>query len=316
MSSDPSQKENNLQFLDSDWKLATVYTAFLVPKSHQDAVRLIYGLEYDRNRKAPSIPHAQGWISTARDQLLERNLLSFIDNKVKSSIIKASVDPIIQSLMETNKEMMKDLSVLEGVRLVLDSQWFRNFFTFQNIYTPMTYTDGTVYEPYRNLIKIIKEDRSKKLEIRSLQNRLFQLLYEIGYYCHNVRYLVNDFKIRDRFSRGDMNEDPIFDELLQEKNFDLFLMKRQHDIDSHFIEIWKRCMKDSGIDSLDQAYSERLISRMLEERAGIFMPMQVAIALRSSPCTRSVQPVDCGYTRKRFIIEYGRVMREQGLLER
>lgn len=312
MTPEPAERENNLHYLDSDWKRATVYTAFLVPKTHQDAVRLIYGLEYDRNKRAPPIHHAQNWISKSRDELMELNLLTFTDHKLKNSLITARVDPIIQSLIEHNQEMMNDLSLREGVRLVLDSHWFRDFFSFHHIHYPMTYKSGTVYEPYRDLVKTMRADTSKKLEVRGFSNRIFQLLNEIGYYSHNIRYLITDLQNPDNLFHEDLNEDPILDDLLQVQNFDLFLRNHQNSLNPELIEVWRSCMEHSGIASIEQTYSNRLMSKIFEEYAGFFMPMQIAIALRSSPCTRSVQPVDCGYTGKKFIHQYRRLRHTTG----
>ena len=294
MMSDVPASENNLHYLDSDWKLATVYTAFLVPKSHQDAVRLIYNLEYDKNKKAPVIQHPQQWVKDARDLLMERNLISITEQKLKSSILKANVDPIIQSLIEMNRETMKDLSILEGVRLVLDSRWFRNFFTFENLHHPMTYKDGTIYEPFRNLEKIIGEDKSRKLEVRNLQNRIFQLLYEIGYYSQNIRYLAKRLIHNDL----DITEDPIFEDLLNVKNYDTFLRNHEHEVPPCFIQTTLACMQSMGIEPPEKIYSDRLMRKIVNEYSGIFMPTQVAIALRQSPCTRSVNTIDFGYVRK------------------
>jgi len=295
-----SQNENNLQYLDSDWKLATVYTAFLVPKSHQDAVRLIYNLEYDKNKRAPIIQHPQKWVKDARVLLMERNLITITEQKLKSTILKANVDPIIQSLIEMNRNTMKDLSVLEGVRLVLDSQWFRNFFTFENLHHPMTYKDGSVYEPYRNLEKIIGEEKTKKLEVRNLQNRIFQLLYEIGYYSQNIRFLSKRLIHNDL----DITEDPIFEDLLNVKNYDAFLRNHMHEVPPCFIQTILVCMQSMGIEPPEKIYSDRLMDKIVNEYSGIFMPTQIAIALRQSLCTRSVNTIDFGYVRKLFMSSY------------
>ena len=304
MTSEHLFHEKNLQYLDTDWKLATVYTAFLSPKSHQDAVRLIYGLQYDREKRAPVIHHPQQWIKDARDQLMERDLIKITEQKLKGSIIKANIDPILHSLIQTGTVKMNDLSILEGLRIVLDSQWFRNIFTFENIHYPMTYKDGTVYEPFRNLVRINKEDNTRKLEVRNLQNRIFQLLFEIGYYSHNFRYLANESVQQNGLTSGDN----IIDDLLLMQNFDRFLQKHYPEVPSYFIETMISCMKNTGIDSMDQTYSERLIFKILREYAGIFMPMELSIALRSSACYRTVQPVDCGYVRKVYACNYRQAM--------
>lgn len=143
-----------LEYLDSDWKLATVYSTFLVPKSQQEAIRLIYGMRTTPGKKAPVIHQPVQWISDTREILIEQGILERVDQKLKGAVIKANIDPIVQSLITAGTQDSTDPVVLDGVRIILNSSWFRNFFSFDNLNSPITYQNKEPYEPYRDLIKL------------------------------------------------------------------------------------------------------------------------------------------------------------------
>lgn len=65
----------SLKYLDTDQRLATVYTAFLVPKTQQDAIRLIYNIPKEEGRRAPIINRPVKQISDTRKKLMEAGLL-------------------------------------------------------------------------------------------------------------------------------------------------------------------------------------------------------------------------------------------------
>ena len=176
----------SISYLDSDWKLATIYTAFLIPKSQQEAIRLIYGIRTTPGKRAPVIHQPVQWISDTREMLMENGLLHCKDQRLRGTQIGASIEPIVQSLIDAGAQDSTDPVVLDGVRIILNSSWFRNFFSFDNLHSPISYQNGKVYEPYQNLVK--QNPPGKTLEIINLQNRMFQLLSEIGYYSHNIRY--------------------------------------------------------------------------------------------------------------------------------
>lgn len=294
--------DNSIAFLDTDWKLATVYVAFIEPKTQQDAVRFIYGKRKPQGRHAPVITQPVQWITDAREELMAHNFLIRTDNKLRGSIIKANNTPILRSLQDAGAENCHLPDVMKGAEMVLDSPWFRSFFSYTMVHSPMTYADGTVYEPYRNLIKIInEEENTKKLEIKGFQNRLFQLLSEIGYYNHNIRYLMQSIG-------GSLEEDgrskPVLARLLQEPDFLTFVLNNDEEIPPYFIEIFTETVKSLDIRYLGVNYCERLFTALLNNNVGVYMPEEISILFRSSPCMISVRPLDMGYLMKKFYSKY------------
>ena len=303
-----TDKQNTLDLLDKDWKMATVYTAFLFPKSQQDAIRLIYKAGKGTGGRAPIINHPVNWIITAREELMDRGYLVSTDNKLRNSVIKADIEPIIQSLIAAGVVGGSTPEVIEGVRLVLDSTWFRTFFSYDNLYHPITYRNHTDYEPYRDITKIIpSRDRSdreplerERLEITNLKNRLFQLLYEIGYYSHNIRWMMG-YVNRDNSVSIAGNKDPILEDLLTSRNFDTMMETYRGVVPPRFIDIYYSCIANTRMGNMDEQFPERLIKYLLNSHAGLFIPIPVSILLRSCPCKSSVRPVDCGYILKKFM---------------
>lgn len=284
-----------LDYIDSDWKLATVYTAFLIPKSQQEAIRLIYGIRTTPGKRAPVIHQPVQWISDTREILMEHGLLHRKDQKLRGTQIGASIEPIVQSLIDAGAQDSTDPVVLDGVRIILNSSWFRNFFSFDNLHSPISYQNGEVYEPYQNLVK--QNLSGKKLEIKNLQNRMFQLLSEIGYYSHNIRYLVKRVTGLPR-THG---EDPLFEELIGQNDFDALCNKISEDIPKDFIPWYRDSIVKSPLSAMTIYYPERLFKKLLDDYAALCMPSQVSVLLRSAPCITAVKPLDCAYIQQKFL---------------
>jgi hypothetical protein len=281
-----------LEDIDNDWKLATLYTAFLVPKSQQEAIRLIYGIRTVPGKRATRINRPVGWVSETRKELTNKGFLIKTDNILKGSIFKANIEPIVQSLLLAKTEDSTDPVVVEGVRSVLESFWFRDFFSYDNINSPITYKNEQVYEPYQNIIK--DNTSGDRLEILNLKNRMFQLLSEIGYYTHNIRYL---YKRVQRMPKH-RNEDPLFDVLLKEKNFDMLYSQITKEIPLNFIDFYYTAVKKAPLSTMGLCYPDRLFKKLLDEHAALCMPTQVSVLFRSAPCTTSIKPLDCGYIQR------------------
>ena len=240
-----SSEAKTIAYLDTDWKLATVYIAFMEPKTQQDAVRFIYGRRKVEGRHAPVIKQPVKWITEARETLMADGFLVRTDNKLRGSIIKADISPILRSLQEAGAEDSHKPDVMKGAKMVLDSPWFRFFFSYTAIHTPMTYADGAIYEPYQNLIKIVNEEKNmKKLEIKDLQNRMFQLLSEIGYYSHNFRDLMRSEK-RSVLKNNDKRS--ILPNLIHEPGFLSFLENCDEEIPILFKEALIETVKGLGL---------------------------------------------------------------------
>jgi len=289
---------NNLEYLDTDWKLATVYTAFFYPKSQQDAIRLIYKFSKRIGDQTLDIRNPANWIIDTREKLMKRGYLVRTDSKLRNSVIKSEIEPIVQSLIAAGVDGGQDHDIQEGVRLVLDSDWFRNFFSDGFLNNPITYRNGTIYEPYREITK--QNPSWSHLKIIGLENRLFQLLYEIGYYSHNIRWMMENIKEDNSFSIGG-GKDPILEELLVSRNFDTMIETHRDLVPDRFIDIYYSCIANTRMGNMDEQFPERLIKYLLNSYAGFFIPISVSILLRSCPCKSSVRPVDCGFILKKFI---------------
>ncbi len=297
---------HNLEYLDTNWKLATVYTAFLFPKSQQDAIRLIYKAGKGIGGKAPVIHHPLNWIIDAREELMEKGYLVRTDNKLKNSIIKADVSPILASLIEAGVEKgpRPGPEIIEGTRRVLDSNWFRKFFSYEYLYNPITYRNKDIYEPYQNIIK--HTPSGDRLEIKSLKNRLFQLLYEIGYYSHNIRWLMDDSQ-REQREHIAGTDDPILKDLLSSQNFEELIDNNRSGIPPNFIDIFYYCIANTNMDQMDKYFPEKFLKYLVYSHAGLFIPMQVSVFLRSAQYKSSVRPLDCGYIMKLFYHDWQRL---------
>lgn len=299
-----TDEPHNLEYLDTDWKLATVYTAFLFPKSQQDAIRLIYKKNKGIGGKAPIIKHPVNWIIDAREELMEKGYLVRTDNKLKNSVIKADVEPIIGSLIAAGADKSPSPEIIEGTRRVLDSNWFRKFFSYEYLYNPITYRNKDVYEPYLDTIK--HTPSGDRLEIKSLKNRLFQLLYEIGYYSHNIRWLMDDIQREQRESIVG-NDDPLLKDLLASQNFEEMIDNNRSSIPPHFIDLFYYCIANTDMDPMNNYFPEKLLKYLVYSHAGPFIPMQVSVFLRSAQYKSSVRPLDCGYIMKIFHHDWRRL---------
>lgn len=296
--SEKTYEPDNLEFLDRDLKLATVYTAFLNPKSQQNAIRLIYKARKGIGERAPIIHHPVNWIIEAREELMKRKYLVSTDNKLRNSVIKADIEPVIRSLIVAGVDGGSNPEVVKGVRLVLDSAWFRTFFSYEFLHSPITYRNKTVYEPYREIIK--RNPSGERLEITNLKNRLFQLLFEIGYYNHNIRWMLK-YIDRDKGDTPAGSEDPILKDLLTSHNFDAILETHRDLVPPRFVATYYSCIANIKMGHMDEHFPERLIKYLLDSHAGLFIPIPVSVFLRSCQYKSSVRPVDCGYILKEFI---------------
>jgi hypothetical protein len=303
-----SSEAKTIAYLDTDWKLATIYIAFMEPKTQQDAVRFIYGRRKVEGRHAPVIKQPVKWITEVRETLMADGFLVRTDNKLRGSIIKADISPILRSLQEAGAEGSHKPDVMKGAEMVLDSPWFRSFFSYTAMHTPMTYADTTIYEPYQNLIKIVNEEKNtKKLEINDLQNRIFQLLSEIGYYNHNFRDLM---RFEKRSVLDKRSKRSILPKLIQEPDFYSFLENYDEEIPILFNDALIETIKESGLKYFQNIFCERLFATLLASNAGVFMPEEISILFRSVPCTTSTNTIDMGYIRKFFHPVYIRMLNQ------
>lgn len=292
----PKLDENyRLEDLDSDWKLATLYTAFLAPKSQQEAIKLIYRIRTIPGKRAPKIHHPVQWITDTREILMEQGYLIRVDQKLKGSVMKANIEPIVSSLIAAGTEDCTDPVTLDGVRAVLDSSWFRDFFSYDHLHSPIEYKNGQIYEPYQNIMK--ENPSGARLEITSLKNRMFQLLSEIGYYSHNLRYL---YKRVMRMPKH-RYEDPSFNDLIGGNDFDSLCSRISEEIPPNFIEFYRESAQITPLSTMVSLYPERLMRKLLDEHAALCMPTQVSILLRSAPCLTAMKPLDCGYIQRGFM---------------
>ncbi len=100
------ENEVSLSWLDSDSKLATVWTAYLEPKTQQEAFRLI-NLVPNGEERRPRLVGPMQWVIDARETLQEKGCLIKTDNKLRNSIYKADITPVINTIL--NNRMLQYL---------------------------------------------------------------------------------------------------------------------------------------------------------------------------------------------------------------
>jgi hypothetical protein len=97
---------------------------------------LIYEAGERTSGRIPVINHPVQWIIDTMKELMDRGYLVSTDKMFRNSIMKSSIDPIINSLVATESEGISNPEIREAARLVLDSDWFRNFFSYSFLQGP------------------------------------------------------------------------------------------------------------------------------------------------------------------------------------
>ncbi|MCX6699306.1 MAG: hypothetical protein NTV68_05170 [Methanomicrobiales archaeon] len=195
-----SREECSLDTLEHDRARSNAYVAFFTQKSEADANRFIYGIT--GSRLPPSNP---GLFIDARRGLYLNGYIHRINNGLKNVLFRSSVDPIINSIRsDTGRgRSYSDLDrergniSVEALATVLDSEWFRQFFSFHAIHNPYPGKNkGEFYSGYAGLRLEPYEFEDKTcntVEVWHIKKLFLELIAEIGTYS----YYLNSFLARN-----------------------------------------------------------------------------------------------------------------------
>lgn len=289
----------DLTYLNSDWKRATLWMAFLEPKTQQDAIRYIY------HGQTKGVP--ENWIIAAKRELLEREFIIKTDQEDRNSIYSANTEPIIRSILSHVTYVRRRSENVPGqtdcIRKVLDSQCFRGFFSYGAMTSPLLMSDKQVYGPFDSLYKPSPQNKSLKLEIRNLTERLFAFLWDIGYYSHNIRWLL--LATTEGRKGGMWSDEDASRDLLLHPDFDSYLAEKYSEIPDIFPEVYCRAIRKSEGRWYHQSIPIMLYHNLLTTRAGCLIPMGVSEYLRGLPHERKRENhADAGLISKLFDTSY------------
>ncbi len=300
-----SKESCDLKYLERNLHNATVWTAFLEPKTQQEAAALIFGVE-----PGGPIHHNISSISKTRHNLLERNLLSKKENKLRNVKLRANITPLINSILRVQKKEALTEDEIKVLSIILDSDWFREIFSHKKIRHPFTYQDKEVYEPFLGLYKEIHYNRKDmstnqkrppgiRLEVENLENRMFQIIYELGYYSHNFSY---DFCVLNKNNLICDGKISLFEEILTKNSFDEVIKDMKSTFPSGFFERYVHYL-----NKYSEIFSRKVpldfFNYLFSSPALCLIPEEIAISLRVLPYSSSNRPVDMGFLRKKVLYE-------------
>jgi len=161
-----------------------------------------------------------------------------------------------------------------------------------------------IYEPFADMYKTSPSGSNIKLEIRNLSGRMFHLLYDIGYYSHNIRWETLNI-IQDSYLDINEPDEDILNSLLETADFDVHVKNNQIKIPPLFLETYCQVIKKVSKEEYFGLVAPRLFYSLLKSGTGCFMPMDVSKRLRILPLlTLSHRSIDCGIIRKLFFSAY------------
>jgi hypothetical protein len=244
-------KECSLESIRKSFTEATLYTAFYYPKTQSEAVKLVYGIpdskvnifgeDYERVHKSTSNINITP-ITNARQKLINDGFLIKMDEKLRSSIFKASPLPITNYIKKQlklrksriNPNPSKDY---EALSIILDSMWFRSFFSNDFLLNPPThipirdpdflivedddYAPPSVYHPYGYISKKRMSQNVihySKIEVYDVVNLFSYLIEDIGAYSWGIIPVLNKI---DGYSPLSSQE------IIHSGDFDSIILKNQ-----------------------------------------------------------------------------------------
>ncbi|ABD40471.1 hypothetical protein Mhun_0718 [Methanospirillum hungatei JF-1] len=89
-------QEFNISNLDEDWKLATVYAAFISPKTPQQALKLIY--------HGATTGVSENWVINTRRKLIEMGYITKVDDEDSNTLYKSDMGPIANLILSHQKD--------------------------------------------------------------------------------------------------------------------------------------------------------------------------------------------------------------------
>lgn len=241
----------SLESIRKSFTEATLFTAFYYPKTQSEAVKLVYGI-HDSKVKIFGEDHGRvhnstsniniNPISNARQKLINNGFLIKTDEKLRNSIFKASSKPItnyIKNKLKLRKSRRNPNTSqdYEALSIILDSMWFRSFFSNDFLLNPPThlpirrpnfliiedddYSPPSVYHPYGYISK--KQESQNliyysKFEVFDVVNLFSYLIEDIGAYCWGIIPVLNKI---DGYSPVSSQE------IIQSGDFDSIILKKQ-----------------------------------------------------------------------------------------
>jgi hypothetical protein len=191
-----STEECSLDTLENDRIRSNAYVAFFTQKTQADANRFIYGIQ--GNGLSPSNP---GPLIDARMELSEKGYIHRMNEGLRNVPFRSSVDPIINSIRSDiersgsyfDLDSAKGKVSFEALAKVLDSEWFRQFFSYHAIHNPYPGKNkGEFYSGYAGIRLTPYEFADKtcnEVEIWYIKKLFLELIAEIGTYS----YYLNSF---------------------------------------------------------------------------------------------------------------------------
>jgi hypothetical protein len=220
----------NLDIFEKDTRAATVYIAFFDPKIQQDAIELIY---HNRN-PGKNIQ----WIIEKRKFLEENGYLIRENNNLRGAVFRANVDPIINTILEEierrgsfiEKNNLTTIESIKTLKIILDSFWFRNFYSKKVLKNPFSYKNNELISTYQYLNNYTK---GEPLEIINIKHLLLNLINEVGHCSYTFNKLIAlypDLFPTNEFFHPDINE------LNSIGNFEEYITKKIYFLDTDFIK--------------------------------------------------------------------------------
>lgn len=291
----------NIKNLDGDWKLATVYMAYLTPRTPQEALRLIY--------RGASTGVSENWVINTRKKLCEMGYIAKIDEGKRNSRYISDITPISNLVLSYQKSAFfkhKNAGqVIQSLHIFLNSQWFREFFSDTFILSPIMNSDMTIYSSYADMFITTPSGLNQKMEISNLAPRLTHLLHDIGYYSHNIRWEM--FSLMDVLRVIDESDEILLSEIISIHDFDILLQQKKGLIPGNLLNLLCMGIK---IITKDRYYGRaplRLFQKLLRSGAGFFIPNDFALMFRLLPrFPYAPEPLDFGVIRKKlYSLQFG-----------
>ncbi|MEI6294036.1 MAG: hypothetical protein WCP36_10150 [Methanomicrobiales archaeon] len=191
-----STEECSLDALENDRIRSNAYVAFFTQKTQADANRFIYGVQ--GGGLSPSNP---GPLIDARMELSEKGYIHRMNEGLRNVPFRSSVGPIINSIHSDIKrsgsyfdlDSEKGKVSIRALTKVLDSEWFRQFFSYHAIHNPYPGKNkGEFYSGYAGLRLTPYEFADKSynaVEVWYIKKLFLELIAEIGTYS----YYLNSF---------------------------------------------------------------------------------------------------------------------------
>lgn len=103
-----------------------IYLLFIDGKTQKEAAEFMYQKEYSKINTST--------IKNARKTLIQNNLIES-DGSLRNAVFESNLDYIIDRISEaaSKRDYTIDEKELEGIRMFLESEWFRSLFSLDNI---------------------------------------------------------------------------------------------------------------------------------------------------------------------------------------